>query len=661
MIKNKKILYLFFVMLLWCFLQNIYAQQTIAEFDKASKILQEKIEENTTPEKLKKLYTIAEKLDYKNGARQVLYLYAQYHLEKQNYDSSILYLNKILNQFKTTDNDTIWGDVFFNFGSAYLYKGETDSSKIYYTKAKEFYKAKNNYKKINNCLNNLGILSAQTGALNEAANYFDEALLNSIQLKDSSGMLNGYNNLALVYGILKNYKATEENLLKVLNIAKASNDNRGIFRAYLNLGTNSVEQHKFEESLAHYKEAYKYCNPSEDKYNYALLLTNHGRVLMDLKQYNEAEKLFLESLAIKKELNSINGMEVLCLNLASIAESKKDFQKALKFLEDCEQLEQTSNNMLTQINAKHLYTQIFIQQNKTDKALAAFKEYVRLKDEYFSKEQAESVQEIETKYKLKDVEYEKELALQSALIEAQKKKQYFIILIAVIIAVCLGAVFIYLLYQKRKKDEELKQKIQLAATIYDTEEKEKSRIARDLHDGIVQDLTAFKIDLSLLEQYSSEEKKAKLIQEITKITNEVRELSYRMMPVTLQELGLEKALNELLNRSFATNNIAFEINIFGILERLPERVETTVYRICQELINNTLKHSKADNVSLLLQIKNNILQITYEDNGIGFDTQKIQKGIGLNSLNNRIKMLEGTLEFDNNTTTGTTAFIRIPL
>ncbi|MCB0536336.1 MAG: tetratricopeptide repeat protein [Bacteroidetes bacterium] len=648
-------------MLLWCFLQNIYAQQTIAEFDKASKILQEKIEENTTPEKLKKLYTIAEKLDYKNGARQVLYLYAQYHLEKQNYDSSILYLNKILNQFKTTDNDTIWGDVFFNFGSAYLYKGETDSSKIYYTKAKEFYKAKNNYKKINNCLNNLGILSAQTGALNEAANYFDEALLNSIQLKDSSGMLNGYNNLALVYGILKNYKATEENLLKVLNIAKASNDNRGIFRAYLNLGTNSVEQHKFEESLAHYKEAYKYCNPSEDKYNYALLLTNHGRVLMDLKQYNEAEKLFLESLAIKKELNSINGMEVLCLNLASIAESKKDFQKALKFLEDCEQLEQTSNNMLTQINAKHLYTQIFIQQNKTDKALAAFKEYVRLKDEYFSKEQAESVQEIETKYKLKDVEYEKELALQSALIEAQKKKQYFIILIAVIIAVCLGAVFIYLLYQKRKKDEELKQKIQLAATIYDTEEKEKSRIARDLHDGIVQDLTAFKIDLSLLEQYSSEEKKAKLIQEITKITNEVRELSYRMMPVTLQELGLEKALNELLNRSFATNNIAFEINIFGILERLPERVETTVYRICQELINNTLKHSKADNVSLLLQIKNNILQITYEDNGIGFDTQKIQKGIGLNSLNNRIKMLEGTLEFDNNTTTGTTAFIRIPL
>ena len=97
------------------------------------------------------------------------------------------------------------------------------------------------------------------------------------------------------------------------------------------------------------------------------------------------------------------------------------------------------------------------------------------------------------------------------------------------------------------------------------------------------------------------------------------------------------------------------------MERLPERVETTVYRICQELINNTLKHSKADNVSLLLQIKNNILQITYEDNGIGFDTQKIQKGIGLNSLNNRIKMLEGTLEFDNNTTTGTTAFIRIPL
>src|SRR5690606_37332738 len=117
--------------------------------------------------------------------------------------------------------------------------------------------------------------------------------------------------------------------------------------------------------------------------------------------------------------------------------------------------------------------------------------------------------------------------------------------------------------------------------------------------------------------------------EIDKISHEVRELSYQMMPVTLKELGLLKAVEELLNRNLSHNNIEFELNTLGFgEERLSEKIEVTVYRICQELINNTLKHSKASRISLLMQLREDMLQVTFEDDGIGFDAENVTKGIG---------------------------------
>lgn len=134
-----------------------------------------------------------------------------------------------------------------------------------------------------------------------------------------------------------------------------------------------------------------------------------------------------------------------------------------------------------------------------------------------------------------------------------------------------------------------------------------------------------------------------------------------MMPLTLKELGLVKAVEELLGRSLAKNNIQHHFEHFGIEERLNEKIEVTVYRICQELVNNTIKHSGATEVSLLLQLRNNMLQLTYEDNGRGFNVATTQKGIGLNSMGSRVEMVKGSLEFDASAENGTTAYIRIPV
>lgn len=233
--------------------------------------------------------------------------------------------------------------------------------------------------------------------------------------------------------------------------------------------------------------------------------------------------------------------------------------------------------------------------------------------------------------------------------------------------IIIAASLLFAFNQRNKKKQAIEKanaQKALVNSILETEEKERTRIAKDLHDGIVQDLTAIKIQLQSFTEKAPtalQNQLSNLLQHVDTTSKEVREISYQMMPVTLRELGLVKAINELLNRSLSNKNIEFEFDAIGIENRLPEKIETTVYRICQELLNNTIKHSQATTVSMLLQLRNNSLQVTYEDNGIGFNATTVKKGIGLNSLNSRVEMVNGKLEFDEINQTGTAAYIKIPI
>jgi signal transduction histidine kinase len=202
--------------------------------------------------------------------------------------------------------------------------------------------------------------------------------------------------------------------------------------------------------------------------------------------------------------------------------------------------------------------------------------------------------------------------------------------LAVSLLAVLIITLVYFFNKKKQADAKIESQKLIVSSILETEEKERSRIAKDLHDGIVQDLTAIKLDIKSMVQQAPENIQTQLnrvLDNVDVTSKEVREISYQMMPVTLRELGLLKAIQELLNRSLNKNNIQFDLNTFGIEERLSEKIETTVYRICQELINNTIKHSQANSVSLLLQLKNNILQLTYEDDGVGFNSTTVKKAL----------------------------------
>jgi len=190
--------------------------------------------------------------------------------------------------------------------------------------------------------------------------------------------------------------------------------------------------------------------------------------------------------------------------------------------------------------------------------------------------------------------------------------------------------------------------------IYAAENKERARIANDLHDGVQQILGASSLNLKYLSDDVKElppkfqDHYNKSLQYLEQGIRESRNIAHRLMPMEIEELGLDQAIQQLLDELKC--NLGIEINYYNNLEdKLSREVELGLYRVVQEAFNNINKYSKATKVSIQLVSNDDGIQMMIEDNGVGFDKNKIdlyKQGFGLAGMKNRIIALSGQLSVD---------------
>jgi signal transduction histidine kinase len=274
-----------------------------------------------------------------------------------------------------------------------------------------------------------------------------------------------------------------------------------------------------------------------------------------------------------------------------------------------------------------------------------------MNDSIMGIESNEELHEMQVKYET--VKKDNQIKTQNIKIEQDKKNQILLFLVIILLVVLFTAIFIRKTYKTNLKLQEAIKNKMLIEKTFEAQENERTRIAKELHDGIVQDLTILKLNLT------NNNYKEEIEPKLTKITKELREISYQMMPIALKELGLIPALEDLFERSFTQRGIAFNFEAFLLENRLDEKIEVNIYRICQELINNSLKHANATEINIILRQKNQLLTLIFEDNGQGFDISKVKQGIGLTSLKDRLEAIHGQIEFDSTINKGTTAFVKI--
>jgi signal transduction histidine kinase len=183
------------------------------------------------------------------------------------------------------------------------------------------------------------------------------------------------------------------------------------------------------------------------------------------------------------------------------------------------------------------------------------------------------------------------------------------------------------------------------------QEKERKRIAESLHNGLGQMLYAVKLSLDSLNLHAEHfdlerlnEVKVATNKLLSEAISESRRLSHELTPTILEDFGLKEAISEICQQF--GSKIQFKVEYLGIYIRLPEHIEIAIYRIVQELVLNLVKHSKATKATVRIQkIKKDVI-LVIRDNGKGFSLKKINNGIGLRTILNKVKLLHGSFNLD---------------
>jgi len=223
-------------------------------------------------------------------------------------------------------------------------------------------------------------------------------------------------------------------------------------------------------------------------------------------------------------------------------------------------------------------------------------------------------------------------------------------------------------YMKRVEESRRLTEKMFLNTIIQTEEKERKRFAKDLHDGLGPLLSSVKMSVSSLSQMKQDEASREIIENTELVINEaiksIKEISDNLSPHILSNFGLVRALSNFINKI----NIAKTIRVNLITELKDERfdanVEVVLYRVVCELINNTIKHAQAKKINISLSQEGEYLNITYKDDGKGFDVSKIIEhqggsGMGFSNIYSRINSLKGEINIESENKKGTLVTIKV--
>ncbi len=241
--------------------------------------------------------------------------------------------------------------------------------------------------------------------------------------------------------------------------------------------------------------------------------------------------------------------------------------------------------------------------------------------------------------------------------------------IAVIISVAmlLSSIYIRKIFEllnrihKLRKENEAK----MLSAVISTEEKERKHFAKELHDGLGPVLSAAKMSVSAIDKTDFDDNNTEILGKVEKLVDNAiattREISNNLTPHLLERYGLKKAIETFI-RNVRINEVT-KINFSSNIEkqRYADNIEVVLYRICCELINNTQKHAFASKISILLSDKKDILELKYNDNGVGFESKNEKYGMGLTNIVSRVKSLNGSIEFVSSPNNGFYACVKLPL
>jgi two-component system NarL family sensor kinase len=520
----------------------------------------------------------------------------------------------------------------------------------------------------------------QEGAFEMALKFFLQAGVVVDQLHSARRACQLYANLSYVYQACAQPQRAYKYGLMAVKLADSLHNMPALYGALSKTASALSDLKKYDTAVVVMQEAKRLCLQNHgDDFTLVSILINTNKIFKKMRRYD----LLLDNAVMAQRLaERINMSEGGCESLIEQGAYyffKKDFARANTFLTQALEI-------AAQRGRPQAVDECYMLLSDVEIGLGNMPEYLTyrhlsdsINETIISDNIVRNTQELETKYNVakKDHEIKEQ---QSAL--RQKRLQNTILAVALLLAIVLVVSGLMVYRNKRRlllsrqalqqqKIDRLETERQLLATesVMQGQEEERSRLAKDLHDGLGGILSGAKYSLSNMKEnlvVTPENAAAfeRTMNMLDMSITEMRRVAHNMMPESLMKLNLNEALLDYCEQVTDSGAVAIDYQSSEMDKLvLTDTQKITVYRIVQELINNIVKHAAASSVIVQVFAKESVLYVTVEDNGKGFDKARLafSSGIGYRNIQNRIDYLNGKLDVRSEPGNGTAVYVEIPL
>lgn len=562
------------------------------------------------------------------------------------------------------DNAFLQGKYYFYEAGVY-FGYDNDKSKQLYMLADKYLErdeTPESYRYRARLWHNYGVLEQMA---NNDKEFLDITLTRCIpyaeKLGDTDLLMGYFTDVGLVFYNHKEYEKALDYYMKAVSLVKTPDDETGnllwvylnIFEVHLYRGDMAKAQHALDK-------AEKLLEALPDKKLAGIFYKHKAKLFNVGGDYRSALQSIDEGLRVAREYNFTWDIISLNYEKAQVYKVSGDWQNARMVLMDLLQGPEHETTFKSRLALMNELSEVESRLGNFEQAYELMKSYKTLNDSLNLLNYKEQIADLETRYRTA----EKEQAI--LILESKNRFQLTLIIAAVFIVLLLALWFWYSWYNRKKRIEKdmllLKQQreIELSKALMAGEKQERTRLARDLHDGLVGRVTAVKMNLERLARDNNSEGIDDIIPQMDTVIRELRHTAHNLEPVALDKLGLEGAIRHFC-QSLESEKYQLTFYARGLNGIEDKSLQSSVYRIAQELVSNAVRHAEASEITLQCTFENNFLLMEIEDNGKGFDTAATPRNMGLNNLESRVKLIGGTMSIDSQHGRGTSITIECKL
>lgn len=556
---------------------------------------------------------------------------------------------------KKIDNHNTLAKFYIEGADSYYFVEDHKASIIYYDLAEENAAKANNQRFVGlaklykgGTLSFLGNFSEASQVLQEASKVFQAS-------KDTFNIISAKNSLSILYSQNAFFKEAETERNEAIVLADKIKSYGHLTSFYYNAATDARKQGKRKERILNLERALKASQKTRNPDFYEPILL--GGIVIAYAQMDSISQAEQYLDTFEKRSENTNNREPYVDALKNLAFAKGEYQKALQYGMEHLEIKKGGTHYEEIQESEEFMAHVYEAMGEHEKAFVHFKNFAAIKDSINNVQKVKALSYYQTLYETEKRDAKIDAQKKDiALLNAQNKvKSQWIIFGGLGLLGFFGVVVLMRSRNAAKRRQLLQEKF--SQELIKTQEQERIRVARELHDSVGQ-----KLMLLTKKTKGKGDPEMELLADTT--LEELRSVSRGLHPATLEKLGVTAAIKSMINEVDANSNIFFTNEIEDIDGMLSKDASLHLYRIIQEVLTNMVKHAEAKAASVTIERKEGVINTIIVDNGKGFDfSEKVRSGtsLGMKTLLERAKIIESKLEIKSQLDNGTKITLVTPI